>query len=363
MMWQTSQCHMGQQAACDSQAQALSMIVRDPLGVAGAMFEPIKQDFVSGNPNKATGRVVEMVAEALVGTHGAGPAASAVSKTEAAAAAALRDAAEASARESAAARAAKAAGLACSFAGPTDVLMADGTYKPIQDIKPGDKVIATDPKTGERAAKTVLQVWEHNDTLTDLVVAGGKVTTTEDHPFWSVTDNRFERADQLAPGETVLGADGRPVRVVGLAPRTAHDAQAYNLTVAEIHTYYVGAGRASILVHNEGGWDVPDDYVIVRGGQSDMPGTGEVFSGSMGTSIEEAGGGVPHGSIRSTTAGAIRAAGGSVVYAPEPTATGAMNYNHVNVTLGHKNPFGELGPNPVAKKARLAPESLGTPRC
>ncbi|MFK4087814.1 polymorphic toxin-type HINT domain-containing protein [Kribbella sp. NPDC020789] len=140
----------------------------------------------------------------------------------------------------------------CSFAGTTNVLMADGSYKPIQDIKPGDKVLATDPETGEQAAKTVLRLWAHEDTLTDLVVAGGKVSTTEDHPFWSVTDQRFERAEELTLGEEVLSADGRKVRVLGLAAETAHEALAYNLSVAGIHTYHVVAGAAAVLVHNQG---------------------------------------------------------------------------------------------------------------
>ncbi|MFV2088989.1 hypothetical protein, partial [Micromonospora sp. LOL_021] len=35
-----------------------------------------------------------------------------------------------------------------SFAPGTNVLMADGTTKPIEQVKPGDTVIATDPETG-----------------------------------------------------------------------------------------------------------------------------------------------------------------------------------------------------------------------
>jgi hypothetical protein len=47
----------------------------------------------------------------------------------------------------------KTAASACSFSGATTVLMADGTRKPIEDIKVGDRVVATDPETGEQAAK------------------------------------------------------------------------------------------------------------------------------------------------------------------------------------------------------------------
>ena len=104
---------------------------------------------------------------------------------------------------------AETAAKACSFSGATLVLMADGTKKPIEDVQVGDEVIATDPETGEQVAKTVEHVFVHDDTVTDLVVDGEVISTTEDHPFWSVTDQRFERADQLDAGEQVLGADGR----------------------------------------------------------------------------------------------------------------------------------------------------------
>ncbi len=136
----------------------------------------------------------------------------------------------------------------CSFSGATVVLMADGTTKPIEDVQVGDRVVATDPETGERIAANVEQVFVHRDTVMDLVVDDKLIATTEDHPFWSVTDARFERADELAPGEAVLGADGRTVRVSGLKLDTQRPAWAYNLAVAGIHTYHVGTD--AILVHN-----------------------------------------------------------------------------------------------------------------
>lgn len=96
-----------------------------------------------------------------------------------------------------------------------------------------------------------------------------------------------------------------------------------------------------------------------------MPGAGVEFSGPMGATIKEAGAGVPHGSLRATTAGAIRAAGGIVEYAPEPIAGegSPLNYNHVNVTLGSDDPFGAIEANPAPKAGRLAPDELGAPPC
>lgn len=136
-----------------------------------------------------------------------------------------------------------------SFAGTTLVLMADGSKKPIEDIKVGDKVVATDPETGERVTRKVTRVWVHDDELSELEFGDGTaLATTEDHLFWSVTDQRFERADQLSAGELVYGDGGRRVAVTGLRPETVRNALAYNLSIAGVHTYHVGADE--ILVHN-----------------------------------------------------------------------------------------------------------------
>lgn len=82
-----------------------------------------------------------------------------------------------------------------SFTGTTLVLMADGSKKLIEDIEVGDRVVATDPETGERVTRNVTCVWVHDDSVLDLLVDGEVITTTDDHLFWSVTDQRFERAD------------------------------------------------------------------------------------------------------------------------------------------------------------------------
>jgi hypothetical protein len=50
---------------------------------------------------------------------------------------------------------------------------------------------------------------------------------------------------------------------------------------------------------------VPDEYIVVRGGQKPMPLAGTTFSGSTGATLQEAASGVPHGTIRQTTAGQI----------------------------------------------------------
>jgi len=99
---------------------------------------------------------------------------------------------------------------------------------------------------------------------------------------------------------------------------------------------------------------VPNIYSVVRGGQGAMPPPGTVFSGSMGSTVAEAAAGVPHGTIRATTAGAIRGQGGTVTLAPELTRGGSLNPIHVNVMEGAQpTVFGPQIPNPVPRAGRI----------
>ncbi|MEV6631637.1 RHS repeat-associated core domain-containing protein [Actinoplanes sp. NPDC051470] len=141
---------------------------------------------------------------------------------------------------------------ACSFSGDTEVLMADGTTEPIDEIDPGEVVYAADPETGAQGGRTVTASWAHGDELLDLKLSVGSVTTTINHPFWNATDRLWERADALDRGDRVVTRAGFGT-VEGLMVRTAHPGTAYNLTVDDLHTYYVLAGNTPVLVHNCGG--------------------------------------------------------------------------------------------------------------
>jgi RHS repeat-associated protein len=150
--------------------------------------------------------------------------------------------------------------LACalmSFSAETRILMADGTTKPISQVQVGDVVLATEPENGHTSPQTVTAVWIHDDTLVDLKLASGAaITTTDDHPFWNATDHQWQQAQALDPGDQLLTAAGRHVAVKGLHADSSHHGTAYNLTVANLHTYYVLAGDTPVLVHNCG-WEAP----------------------------------------------------------------------------------------------------------
>lgn len=137
----------------------------------------------------------------------------------------------------------------CSFAADTPVLMADGSYLPISEVELGDRVLAGDPGSGAQHAAAVEHLFVHPDSLVELGVGDSTVWTTANHPFWNDTDQRFERVQDLDPGDRLLTADGRLVPVVGIrGPSQA--GLAYNLAIQGIHTYYVLVGDDPVLVHN-----------------------------------------------------------------------------------------------------------------
>ncbi|MEU8001039.1 RHS repeat-associated core domain-containing protein [Catellatospora sp. NPDC049111] len=153
------------------------------------------------------------------------------------------------------------AGDACkavnSFDPETLVLMADGSKKKIKDVMIGDEVMATDPISGLTQARKVEYVHVNLDEqLTQLTVVDGsgvrsEVDTTWEHPFWSTSRAAWVNASELEPGEIVRGFGTETVEIVAADNRVGSKVM-YNLTIDELHTYYVFAAETPVLVHNAG---------------------------------------------------------------------------------------------------------------
>ncbi|MFJ9083830.1 polymorphic toxin-type HINT domain-containing protein [Streptomyces sp. NPDC102384] len=149
------------------------------------------------------------------------------------------------------------AGCNCFLAG-TDVLMADGATKNIEDVKVGDKVRTTDPETGETRTRKVTRLIhvdsdKHFNKLSIATTEGIEhLTATHEHPFWSPSQNKWVTAGDLKPGMTLLTDHGTTVTVTANHAYTQH-VRTYNLTIDELHTYYVLAGGTPVLVHNSNG--------------------------------------------------------------------------------------------------------------
>ncbi|MFD9410177.1 ricin-type beta-trefoil lectin domain protein [Streptomyces sp. NPDC059989] len=173
-----------------------------------------------------------------------------------------------------------------SFTAGTDVLLADGSSKPIEELGTGDEVLATDPETGETGAKDVTATiyTEDDKKYVDVSIQTDEgvktITTTDHHPFWSESDQAWKNAGDVKPGTTLRTDEGAPAPVVQTRTYQAFN-ETYNLTVADLHTYYVLAGMTPVLVHNDAGGLGPSREVFI----AQLIG-GEVAKGSDGQDIK-----------------------------------------------------------------------------
>jgi hypothetical protein len=134
-----------------------------------------------------------------------------------------------------------------SFPGHTKVKMADGTTKPISQVKPGDKVLATNPKTGKTQAEPVLAIirgykTEHYAAITITTGTGahrrtGVIVDTTGHPFYVTTRHAWVTVGNLRTGNYLDTLTGTHAVVTGIRRYDQHQATAYNLTVADEHDY------------------------------------------------------------------------------------------------------------------------------
>ncbi|MEV8363247.1 polymorphic toxin-type HINT domain-containing protein [Streptomyces niveus] len=174
-----------------------------------------------------------------------------------------------------------------SFTADTPVLLADGTRKPIKDIRVGDQVLATDPDTGESGPRpvTALIKGTGDKQLVDITLTAGKTSTltaTDGHPFWVPALGRWIEADELTNGQWLQTSNGTWVQIAAVTHR-ADSSTVYNLTVDDIHTYYVLAGITPVLVHNVNPTCPIARFQVNSNGvatdlQADMSRAGKVFT-------------------------------------------------------------------------------------
>jgi hypothetical protein len=126
---------------------------------------------------------------------------------------------------------------------------------PISSLKPGEKVVATNTKTGKTQVGTIAAVLVHHDTNRyDLTVrAHGRtavIHTTSNHPFWDATIHRWVKAGALRYGTHLRTPAGGTATVLGgHAPRD-RSGWMWDLTIPGDHDFYIATTVADILVHN-----------------------------------------------------------------------------------------------------------------
>ncbi len=138
---------------------------------------------------------------------------------------------------------------ACFTAG-TLIAMDNGTYVPIESVRAGDMVWATNPDTGETELKEVLQTFKReSDELVHITVGGEEITTTPTHPFW-VPQKGWTDAIELRAGDRLQLLNGEYVIIEQVQHELLESpVVVYNIEVDGFHTYHVGEN--SVLTHNK----------------------------------------------------------------------------------------------------------------
>ncbi|WP_118794725.1 polymorphic toxin MafB class 1 [Neisseria meningitidis] len=144
----------------------------------------------------------------------------------------------------------------CSFHGSTLVKTTDG-YKAIAHIQAGDRVFAKDETSGKTGYKPVTARYgnPYQETVYIEVSDGlGKIQTLVSnriHPFYS--DGKWIKAEDLKAGNRLLSESGKTQTVRNIVVKPT-PLKAYNLTVADWHTYFVKGDKAEtegVWVHND----------------------------------------------------------------------------------------------------------------
>jgi len=146
-----------------------------------------------------------------------------------------------------------AEGMGGCFTANTKILMNDGTYKAIKDIKKGDTIrTKKSPTSDEMVAGTVTGTVEH--LVTRYLVINENLEVTGVHVL--LINGKWNTADTIKLGDTLLGKNNQAVPVVSVREVTK-PVYVYNFEVEKYHTYIAN----DIYVHNnKGGSGVRSDF-------------------------------------------------------------------------------------------------------
>lgn len=115
----------------------------------------------------------------------------------------------------------------------------------VENVKVGDLALSRDPQSGELAFRPVLRTTVRPPIETIEVSFGDEsFQVTGSHVFW-VAGRGWTRARDLKAGQW-LHAAADPVQITRVA--SSQTAEAFNLIVADFHTYFVG--DAKVLSHD-----------------------------------------------------------------------------------------------------------------
>jgi len=150
------------------------------------------------------------------------------------------------------------------FTADTKVLMADGSFKPIIDIKENEEVQSFDFKTNGLSNNKVTGLFKFD--ADSYLLINNNLKVTENHPF-AVGFDIWQEAAKLEVGDNVLGMKDIKLKSI---KEVLEATQVFNLTVDGTHNYFVSDGKEVFLVHNKGGGACLVNDSLVLGGNNEV---------------------------------------------------------------------------------------------
>jgi prepilin-type N-terminal cleavage/methylation domain-containing protein len=138
-------------------------------------------------------------------------------------------------------------GYPCFLPG-SRIQLTDGSTKPIEQIKPGDLVLAYVAK--KIRPSRVIRVFYHPNTKGYLVIKaedGRELKVTPNHPLFN--GKAFEEAGNLKAGDYLYALEGNKLRALRIISLERKDisTDVYNIEVDKYHSYF----SEGILAHNK----------------------------------------------------------------------------------------------------------------
>ncbi len=130
----------------------------------------------------------------------------------------------------------------CFLAG-TQILMANGRSKPIEQIRVGDEIVTRKSDRNGTLAKAVVQgISSHM--VGDYLIINQKLRVTPEHTIFS--NGSWKPAGNVHEGDTLLLASGASVPITSLETVIQPNTEVYNIVVGNYHTYFAD----NFYVHN-----------------------------------------------------------------------------------------------------------------
>jgi len=136
-------------------------------------------------------------------------------------------------------------GVPCFLAG-TEILMADGTYKNIEQVKEGEWIISYDIENNLKTISKVAYSLVHED-VEGYVIINGELEVTSNHPMWIVNRQEWAQVHTIELRDILLDSNGQKSIVISLEDINGVNI-VYNL---ELEGDYNNYFAEDILVHNK----------------------------------------------------------------------------------------------------------------